>query len=383
VLSFVVDRAIFGKEVFEKVLSDPALHLITWEKGYQRQDWPPPGGISGSMVIERARNRADDIRSYHLEYWDRPWPKDPRLRQIVVQGTNPRGRVIQVSILTDDQQSAALAIIRLMFGRWVQENDFKYLDKHFGINQITSYGVTGYEELRQQVEDRQVRSVEAKALVEQRRQNRAAQSRLLLLQSKGEHQESQRQQRINELEQQPDADPPQKELARLRQVQRRWESTRGARQEQIQKLSGELAQLELKTQEVQQTESRLERMIAEKMVRLDPEKKRLMDSLRVIARNIFYQALQPFKKAYNNYRDDHDQFRQLTQASGVLEVGPEVVVVHLMPRVGYPPQVRRILATVLEGINAQEPVLPDGSGRRLKLRLAQRSEMKLSIHPSG
>ena len=22
--------------------------------------------------------------------------------------------------------------------RWVQENDFKYLDKHFGINQITS-----------------------------------------------------------------------------------------------------------------------------------------------------------------------------------------------------------------------------------------------------
>lgn len=87
--------------------------------------------------------------------------------------------------------------------------------------------------------------------------------------------------------------------------------------------------------------------------------------------------------ARNNYRDDHDQFRQLTQASGVLEVRPEVVVVRLMPRVGYPPQVRRIIGTVLEGINAQEPVLPDGSARRLKLRLAQRSEMKLSIHPSG
>ena len=383
VLSFVVDRAIFGKEVFEKVRSDPALHLITWEKGYQRQDWPPLGGISGSMVIERARNRAEDIRSYHLQYWDRAWPKDPRLRQIVVQATNPRGRVIQVSILTDDQKSAAIGMIRLMFGRWVQENDFKYLDKHFGINQITSYGVTGYEELRQQVDDRQVRSVEVKALVEQRRQNRAAQSRLLLLQSKGEHQESQRQQRIKELEKQPEADPPNKELVRLRQVQSRWESTRVARQEQIQKLSGELAQLEVKAQEAQQTESRLERMIAEKMVRLDPEKKRLMDSLRVIARNIFYKTLQPFKKAYNNYRDDHDQFRQLTQASGVLEVGPKLIVVHLMPRVGYPPQVRRILSTVLEGINAQEPVLPDGSGRRLKLRLAQRSEMKLSIHPSG
>jgi transposase len=383
VLTFVVDRAIFGKDIFDKVRADPALHLITWEKGYERQDWPPPGGISGSMVIERARNRAEDIRSYHLEYWNRAWPKDERVQQIVVQATNPRGRIIQVSILTDDKEGAAVVIIGLMFGRWVQENDFKYLDKHFGINQITSYGVTGYDELRQQVEDRQVRSAEVKALQEQRRQIRACQSRLLLLQAKGEHQQAHRQQRIEQLEEQPDADQAKKELARLRQGQNRWENTRTVRQEQIQTLSRELAELDTQAENAQQTESRLERLIDEKMVRLDPEKKRLMDSLRVIARNVFYKALQPFKKAYNNYRDDHDQFRQLTQASGVLEVRPEQVVVHLMPRVNYPPQLRRILAAVLEGINAQQPVLPDGSGRRLRLRLAHRSEMKLSIQTRG
>ena len=93
--------------------------------------------------------------------------------------------------------------------------------------------------------------------------------------------------------------------------------------------------------------------------------------------------MQPFKKAYNNYRDDHGQFRQLTQASGVLEVSPDRIVAHLMPRVNYPPRLRRILAAVLEAINAQMPVLPDGSNRDLKLRLAHRSEMKLSIQPSG
>lgn len=381
VLTFVVDRAIFGQDVFETVLADPALHLITWEKGYQKQSWPPVGGLSGTMVIERARNRAQDIRSYHVEYWDRAWPKDERLRQMVVQATNPRGRIIQVSILTDDKAAAAVLIIRLMFGRWVQENDFKYLDKHFGINQITSYGVSGYDELRQQVADRQVRSVEVKALREQRRQLRARQSRLLLLQAKGEHEQSQRQQRMKELEEQPDSGQAKKELTRLRLGKARWESTRLTRQEQIQKLSRELAELDIKAQNAQKTESRLERLIEEKMVRLDPEKKRLMDSLRVIARNVFYKALQPFKKAYNNYRDDHDQFRQLTQASGVLEVGSGPILVHLMPRVNYPPQLRRILTTVLDGINAQEPVLPDGSGRRLKLRLAHRSEMKLSIQP--
>jgi hypothetical protein len=382
VLSFVVDRGIFGHEVFEQVLADAALHLITWEKGYQAQVWPPPGGITGTMVIERARNRAEDIRTYHLQYWDRPWPKDKRLRQLVVQATNPADRVIQVSILSDDQAATALTLIGLMFSRWVQENDFKYLDKHFGINQITSYGVTGYEALRQEVADRQVCSVQVKALREQRHQLRAKQSRLLLLQAQGEHQQRQRQQRIVELETQPKGDEVSKELGRLRYRQSRWENTGSARQEQIQKLSSELAELGSKVQNAQQSESRLERLIEEKMVRLDPEQKRLMDSLRVIARNVFYKALQPFKKAYNNYRDDHDQFRQLTQASGVLEVEPKQIVVHLMPRVNYPPQLRRILATVLEGVNAQRPVLPDGSGRSLKLRLAQRNEMKLSIQPN-
>jgi hypothetical protein len=381
VLTFIVDRGIFGKEVFEKVLADPALHLITWEKGYERQNWPPPGGISGSIVIERARNRAQDIRSYHLEYWDRTWPKDQRLRQIVVQATNPQGRVIQVSILTDDQKADAALLVRLMFNRWLQENDFKYLDKHLGINQITSYGVTGYEELRQEVEDRQVRSAQAKALGEQKRQLRAQQSRLLLLQAKGQHQAAPRQQRIDELEKKAAGDERNKELTRLRQGQSRWESTRSARQEQIQKLSQELAQLEAKAQQTQPTESRLERLIEEKMVRLDPEKKRLMDSLRVIARNIFYKAIQPFKKAYNNYRDDHDQFRQLTQSSGVLAVHPDQILVHLMPRVNYPPQLRRIITAVLDGVNTQKPVLPDGSGRSLKLRLAQRSEVTLTIQP--
>ncbi len=382
VLSFVVDRAIFGQEVFEQVLADAALHLITWEKGYQAQAWPPPGGITGAMVMERPRNRAEDIRSYHLEYWDRRWPKDGRLRQLVVQATNPQNHSIQVSILTEDQEAAAVEVIRLMFNRWVQENDFKYLDKHFGINQITSYGVTGYDELRQQVEDRQVRSVALKALREQQRQLRAQQSRWLLLQAQGEHQERARRQRIKESEEQPEAQEIRKELVRLRQRQSRWKSTRLERQEQIQKLSAELAELVAKTQKAPQTESRLEQLIEEKMVRLDPEKKRLMDSLRVIARNVFYKALQPFKKAYNNYRDDHDQFRQLTQASGVLDVGTKQIVVHLMPRVNYPPHLRRILTTVLEGINAQQPVLPDGSRRALKLRLADRSERKLSIHPS-
>jgi hypothetical protein len=57
----------------------------------------------------------------------------------------------------------------------------------------------------------------------------------------------------------------------------------------------------------------------------------------------------------------------------------EHIVVHLMPRVNYAPRVRRIITELLAELNAKEPVFPDGSGRRFRLRLANRSELRLSI----
>ena len=104
-----------------------------------------------------------------------------------MKATAPNGRTIQVAILSDVKQREAKEIIVLILSRWLQENDFKYLDKHFGINQITSYGIIEYEELRQSVEDRQVRSAQLKALQKRRGELKAKQSRLLLRQTKGDY----------------------------------------------------------------------------------------------------------------------------------------------------------------------------------------------------
>jgi len=397
VMTWVADRAVFGQEGFEKVLADPTWHLITWEKGYTAQSWPPVGGLSGSMMLQRARNHATDLRSYHLEYVDGLWGKDPRLRQIVVQATNPDGRTIQVSILTEDLQRPAQQIIRLMFSRWIQENDFKYLDKHFGINQITSYQALDYEQLRQQVEDRQVCSGQRKALREQRRQGRAKQSRRLLIEEQSNYKEARRQEQITRLRQQQPPSPDQQaspsgepsaataeaaqQLAKLQRAQALYLSTQKTRRQQIQDLSRELSQLDDPIAATQKKESRLESLIAQGMVRMDPKKKRLMDVLRITARNCFYAAVAPFKKAYDNYRDDHDYFRQLIQASGVLEVQAEQIVVHLLPRVNYSPRLRRVIQPLLEKLNEAKPRLPDGSNRLLRFRLARKSEVKLSLQP--
>ena len=105
VLTQVVDRGIFGDEVFERIVADPYLHLITWEKGFVAVPWDP-ALVSGRTVIRRCRNSSTDLRSYHFEYFERPWAKNPELRQVVVQATHPHGRRIQVAILTDDCKRA-------------------------------------------------------------------------------------------------------------------------------------------------------------------------------------------------------------------------------------------------------------------------------------
>jgi hypothetical protein len=130
----------------------------------------------------------------------------------------------------------------------------------------------------------------------------------------------------------------------------------------------------------QAKESRLDAMIQGQMVRMDSQCKRLMDVLRITARNLFYQALQPFKKAYDNYRDDHDHFRNLTQSPGVLEVSGGQIVIHLLPRTNYGSGLRKAVSQTLEEINAkglEHPCLP---GRKLKFRLAQRFEMEVKIN---
>ena len=167
VLTTVVDRGIYSNDVFNQVLADPFLHLITWEKGYQANTDGPwetlaaqhrAAGTYGTHTFTRQRNNARDHRSYHFEYIHRPWAKNPALRQIIVRATNPNGRSIQLAILTDDVERSIQSIVHLMFNRWVQENDFKYLNKHFGINQLTSYRSTPYEQLRDELTDRKVPS---------------------------------------------------------------------------------------------------------------------------------------------------------------------------------------------------------------------------------
>jgi hypothetical protein len=343
VVSCVMDRGIFSQDVFAQAVEAPDYHLITWEKNFQPGQWNPKKP-SGQYTLERTRNHAQDKRAYRFEYTDEDWAKNPKMRRLIVRATNPQERTVEVGILTDDRQRAASEIIYLMFNRWTQENDFKYLDQHFGINQITSYASVAYEKLKDQVQQKQTKSGAYKAMEQKAAQLKSQLSKLLLSQ----HQH------------------PRKSARRT---------------ERIAALTKDLEQAQQDQAKTQKEVSRLEVLLEQQMARLDTRNKRLLDSLKLIARNAFYQALDPFKTAYNNYRDDHELFRNLTQADGVLAESVDQVQAYLLPTVNYPPALDKIVSALLAQINGKDPKMPDGSGRRLRLHLGQKTGLQIAIAP--
>ena len=160
---------------------------------------------------------------------------------------------------------------------------------------------------------------------------------------------------------------------------RHVEAARVKRRKTIEEHHQLLARIRAEMETTAATESRLEAMIQADMVKLEPGSKRLMDVLRITARNGFYQALQPFRKSYDNYRDDHGQFRHLTLSPGVLEVSSTEVLIHLFPSGSYGGELQRIVNRTLEAINQQKLEHPKLPGRRLRFRLAQRSELDIKV----
>lgn len=341
VMTFIVDRGIYGIDVFKGIIEKKYLHLITWEKGYKRNLWDDKK-VCGSFIMTRPRNHAHDLLRYEFSYIDQAWAKNNELRQIIVKAINPNNVKIEVSVLATDKTRSAEEIIRLIFKRWIQENDFKYLIRHFGINEITSYSSTPYIKLVDLVKDKEMTSGSYKAKELGCKDLQHELSKLLLAEHTKKTENAERQAKIKDL------------TARL------------------EKAKEEISQEKKKV-------SRLETLIAEQYFRLDTNGKELLDAIKIIARNMFYQMLQPFKESYNNYRDDHTLFRNMTESTGLFVNNKDGITVILMPTASYGAAVRKTVESFLDLINLSAPVLPDGSNRKITFQLGEKSNNLFAI----
>jgi hypothetical protein len=267
-------------EVFEKIITEPAVtYLVTWEKGYQGNleqslEW------TGTHHLYRAKNASEDLRRFEFQYLDESWSRGETIRRLIVRVKHPNGNSIQVSLLTNDPNRCAKELITLMFNRRLQENDFKY------------------KELSQSIEDKQMKNGEYKALEKQR---------MVIKRRLG---------------------------ARLLQAHCAKSNNKNT-EEAIDQLTKRLAEVEAEMANINKEVSRLETLIEQDFHKLDSAKKALMDGIKITARNLFYILLQPFKEAYNNYREDQVLFRHLTRSHGLLRDRGPVTEVLLFPEGNY------------------------------------------------
>jgi hypothetical protein len=309
------------------------------------------------------------------------------MRRLVVQATNPTGKMIELGVLTSDHSRPAVQIINLIFNRWIQENDFKYLDKHYGINQIISYDTIDYLKLKPFLDDKEISSGVYKSLqydkivLEKKLKdivyrkhcwnNNVVQARQLLkkieIQLK-EHLPDTNQETISALK---------KQRRSLKANLSRWEKKEFDRE--IKEMDLRLQNVNAKLKKSKGKVSKLDTLINERFQRLDVRKKMFMDALKIYARNMFYHVFENFRVAYDNFRDDHEYFRNLTHADGIYKESHESIEIIIYPHAHLEPKMKNIIKTILADLTQNALPALDGSGKTLILTLMEKKELKVAL----
>ena len=320
--TFVIDRAIFGLECFKRFEDD---YLITWEKGFDGNGWDDDAEILEFTRHKLKNGRSAKKKTYFFECQESPWSKMNGVRRIIVKATNHKGDKITVSVLCTNPFMPVEDVVWLIFNRWLQENDFKYLDRHFGINQLDSRARDDFKNRMNEFEDREVLSPEYKTLKKESKRASDVLGKNLLKQNRKRKEIETMRVKIDNIDAALAILPGEgvkeelsKELLKaeksLRRMDKRLEELRD---EQL------LMEKRLEKAEEQQTASLKKQSYLKQLVNgnyqlIDTRRKAYMDALRINAANIFRNINDEFRIIYDNLRDDHHHLRTLSRSNGII-----------------------------------------------------------------
>jgi hypothetical protein len=322
--TFVIDRGIFGLECFSLFGDD---YLITWEKGFDGSGWIDDGK---TIEFSRFRHKNDRRKTkvYNFKCQESTWDKADNFRKVIVQATNDNGRTITVSVLCSHPTMDVQDLVWYIFNRWLQENDFKYLDENFGINQLDSRAHISFEEKAGEFTDRKAESSEYKKLKKLANSAATKLAKSLLKHNRAEKNQKDITTEI-ELLSASTTNGKTRDLkkahSRLRYNKKLITDTKVLIVTQEKEL--EVAGLNQLT--AMKKESRIQQLIDGEYQLFDLRRKSYMDALRVNASNIFRNVHDKFRSMHNNFRDDHVRLRMLTRCSGVIDHSKDKVCIRL------------------------------------------------------
>ena len=315
--TLIVDRGVYGKGKMLE-LDSRGYGLVTWGKNYKKSAWDEDKKET-LFKIKRCKNNSRDIKTWNIRFMtDDTWNDIPNYHRIIVRITPPDSDVeYEVPILSNGK-IVDMRAVEYMLNRWIQENDYGYLDRNYGINEITTYKEYDYSELT--LREKEAYSNTYEFLLNTKKQIDAKLKKLLLEREK---------------------------------KQMKGESITAIKKEQIEELKKTSSELEKEMTEAAEKVDKAEKLIRQGKKRLAHEAKYYMDAIKITARNIFYSLIAKFRPCLGNYRDDHQLLRELTRAPGHIEYRDNFLSIQLLPDRNFQPQQRNAITGFLKMMSEQ------------------------------
>lgn len=334
-LVFVIDRGIYGQNILSKINRNGDT-LVTWEKGYGHDGWNNELPVL-NFRITRYRNSFQDTVSSEFDCIRYPFEKIPGYDRIIVRARADGKEDLEVSVLINGDVITTEEAVTAIFSRWIQEGDFLYEVRHFGLNQITSYDFENYGSLEENLLEKAVESNEY-IVRKLKRESLNGELKKLLLKKE------------NVLD--SGKEPRGADNLRMR-----------ALKEELAEIAGAMGRMEKKC-------SKEDKLIEDGAQKLNTAPKQYMDIVKITARNIFFRQFESFRPLYGNFRNDHVMLRELTRAPGFVLTDEKKMTVFLCPAITVQPKIRKNLQLFLDQASVD---IDELKGRKLEFKLWDRA----------
>jgi hypothetical protein len=363
-LYIVVDRAIYDVE-FMKECRTHNIFVITWEKNYIKGKWNSKLEAEAlQFSIVRYKNSNDDAYAYTVKYVKAVWEKDSSFVQYTVKLIKNGDDFIELSIICADMNADDQKCIYSMLKRWVQENDMLALIK-LGINQITSYSSFSYEEIAENIADKECKNkkygklliekmkcrkdlgfllvkreeyIEEKNSIELEISSRIDEININIAEMKNQNNNS----KTKEL-----TGVKRKENKALKALDRNRRNVLKRNTDKQSKLRNRIKEIDELLDKQPEFVSKLKSLIGENYRKLNFMQKTYMDAVKIISRNIIYMMLPIFRTLYNNRRNDIKLMLEFIRADGIIEEAKDRIIIWLIISREYSPKQKKAITALL------------------------------------
>jgi transposase len=325
----IFDREGYSPEFFREMWTTHRIACITYHK-YPKESWPedefsdtPVTLPNGETVSLKLAERGSWIGEKKKGLWVR------EVRKLTTGGH-------QTSLISSAYGQTALADAAGLFSRWSQENFFRYAMQHFAIDLLSEYGTEKISDTKQPVVNPARRELD--------RQRRSLQSKLTRARAC-----------YAALTMHPKTDTAEVPS---------WERRKAVLFEQIEPLEHELDAVKERQKETPSHLPWKELPEASQFERLAPGRKRLLDTVKMIAYRAETAMVSIVREVLKRVDDARALVRDLfsSDADLIPNEAQQKLEVRVHPHSN--PRLNRAIAHLLEQLNAMEMVHP---GTKLQL----------------